>query len=204
VSIPVTVKHRIGLDRHEDYRFVHCFIETLARAGCRTFFVHARNAWLKGLSPKENREIPPLRYEVVHRLKRDFPEHEIVVNGGIATLEDIDAQLDAADGVMVGRAAYQDPWLLSAFDARYFSEQGAPATRLEVVEAIVPYAERHIAAGGSLRQITRHMLGLYHGQPGARAWRRALSSAEWVIENRPAALLELARRIDACAVPLAA
>jgi tRNA-dihydrouridine synthase A len=204
VSIPVTVKHRIGLDRHEDYRFVHRFLETLARTGCRTFFVHARNAWLKGLSPKENREVPPLRYDVVHRLKRDFPELEIVVNGGIATLEDVDAQLAAVDGVMLGRAAYQDPWLLSAFDARYFAEQGALKTRREVVEAIVPYAERHVAAGGSLRQITRHMLGLYHGQPGARAWRRALSSAEWVMENRPAALVELARRIDACAIPLAA
>jgi tRNA-dihydrouridine synthase A len=204
VSIPVTVKHRIGLDRQEDYGFVHRFIETLARAGCRTFFVHARNAWLKGLSPKENRDVPPLRYDVVQRLKREFPELEIVVNGGITTLEDIDVQLDAVDGVMLGRAAYQDPWLLSAFDARYFGEGGAPETRLEVVEAIVPYAERHVAAGGSLRQITRHMLGLYHGQPGARAWRRALSSAGWVMENRPAALVELARRTDACAIPVAA
>ena len=204
VSIPVTVKHRIGIDRSEDDDVVRRFVEILGRAGCRTFFVHARNAWLKGLSPKENREVPPLRHEVVRRLKREFPELEIVVNGGIATLADIDVALATVDGVMLGRAAYQDPWLLSALDARYFGERPACSTRLEVIEAIVPYAERHVAAGGSLRQITRHMLGLYHGQPGARAWRRALSSADWLADNRPAGLIELARRTDACAVPLAA
>jgi tRNA-dihydrouridine synthase A len=204
VSVPVTVKHRIGIGRSEDYDFVRRFIETVARAGCRTFFVHARNAWLKGLSPKENREVPPLRYDVVHRLKRELPELEIVVNGGISTLDEIDGQLAAVDGVMLGRAAYHNPWLLAEFDARYFGEPGAPRTRRGVVEAIVPYAERHVAAGGSLRQITRHMLGLYHGQPGARAWRRALSDPDWLAANRPGELVELARETDARAVLLAA
>jgi tRNA-dihydrouridine synthase A len=204
VSVPVTVKHRIGIDRGEDYDFVRRFIETVARAGCRTFFVHARNAWLKGLSPKENREVPPLRYDVVHRLKRELPELEIVVNGGISTLDEIDGQLAAVDGVMLGRAVYHNPWLLAEFDARYFGEPGAPRTRRSVVEAIVPYAERHVAAGGSLRQITRHMLGLYHGQPGARAWRRALSDPDWLAANRPGELVELARETDARAVLLAA
>jgi tRNA-dihydrouridine synthase A len=204
VSVPVTVKHRIGIDRGEDYDFVRRFIETVARAGCRTFFVHARNAWLKGLSPKENREVPPLRYDVVHRLKRELPELEIVVNGGISTLDEVDGQLAAVDGVMLGRAVYHNPWLLAEFDARYFGEPGAPRTRRSVVEAIVPYAARHVAAGGSLRQITRHMLGLYHGQPGARAWRRALSDPDWLAANRPGELVELARETDARAVLLAA
>ena len=202
-SVPVTVKHRIGIDRDEDFGLVRRFVEILARAGCRTFFVHARNAWLKGLSPKENREIPPLRYDVVHRLKREFPELEIVVNGGLASLADIDRELAALDGAMIGRAAYQNPWLLTEFDARQGGRRAA-RTRAEVVEAIVPYAERHVAAGGSLRQITRHMLGLYHGQPGARAWRRALSEAGWLAANRPQDLIDLARRTDARAEPLAA
>jgi len=204
VAVPITVKHRIGIDRHENYGFVHRFVEILARAGCRTFFVHARNAWLKGLSPKENREVPPIRYEIVRRLKHEFPELEIVVNGGISTLDDIDAQLADLDGVMVGRAAYQNPWLLASFDARYFGEPHVARTRRDAVEAIVPYAERHVAGGGSLRQITRHMLGLYHGQPGARAWRRALSDADWLAAGRPEELLALARQTEDRAIPLAA
>ncbi len=204
VSIPVTVKHRVGIDRVEDYGFMCRFVETLARAGCRTFLVHARNAWLKGLSPKENREVPPLRYDMVHRLKRALPGLEIVVNGGISTPEEIDGHLACVDGVMLGRAAYHNPWLLAEFDTRYFGEPAIPRARLDVVEAIVPHAERHIAAGGSLRQITRHMVGLYHGQTGARAWRRALSDADWLAANRPAGLVALARQTDACAIPLAA
>ncbi len=204
VSIPVTVKHRIGIDRNEDYGFLRRFVETLARAGCRTFIVHARNAWLKGLSPKENREVPPLRYDLVHCLRRELPGLEIVANGGISTPEGIDAQLACVDGVMLGRAAYHNPWMLAEFDTRYFGAPAIRRTRRDVVEAIVPYAERHVAAGGSLRQITRHMLGLYHGQPGARAWRRALSDADWLAGNRPEGLIELARQTDACAIPLAA
>lgn len=203
VSVPVTVKHRIGIDRQDDYGFVHRFVETLARAGCGTFFVHARNAWLRGLSPKQNREVPPLRHDVVHRLKRDFPELEIVANGGIATLPAVEAALDAVDGVMLGRAAYQNPWLLAEVEACFYGES-VPRTRMDVVESIVPYAERHVAAGGSLRHITRHMLGLYHGQPGARAWRRALSDPDWLAANRPEGILETARQVEARAIPLAA
>lgn len=204
VSVPITVKHRIGIDRGEDYGFVHRFVATLARAGCRTFFVHARNAWLKGLSPKQNREMPPLRHDVVRQLKRDFPELEIVANGGMVTLAAVASELGAVDGVMLGRAAYQNPWLLTEVEAACLGETDGPATRLEAVAAIVPYAERHVAAGGSLRHIARHMLGLYHGQPGARAWRRTLSDPEWLAANRPEALVDAARRIESCSVALAA
>jgi len=204
VSVPVTVKHRIGIDRGEDYGFVRRFVETLARAGCRTFFVHARNAWLKGLSPKENREVPPLRYDVVHRLKREFFELEIVVNGGIASLADVDRELCHVDGVMLGRAAYHNPWLLATIDASASGASGGPRARTEIVDAMLPYVERHVAAGGGLRQVARHMLGLFHGQPGARAWRRALSDPDWLGANDPARLAELARELDALAEPLVA
>jgi len=204
VSVPITVKHRIGIDRQDDYGFVRRFVEVLARAGCRTFFVHARNAWLKGLSPKQNREVPPLRHDVVHRLKRDFPELEIVANGGIATLSAIESALRTVDGVMLGRAAYQNPWLLAEVESYCSGGTDIPRTRMDVVQTIIPYAARHIAAGGSLRHITRHMLGLYHGQPGARAWRRALSDPDWLAANRPEGLVEAAQRIEANAVPLAA
>jgi len=204
VSIPVTVKHRIGLDRSEDFGFVRGFVETLARAGCRTFFVHARNAWLKGLSPKENREVPPLRYDVAHRLKRELPELEIVVNGGIATAADVDRELRHADGVMLGRAAYHNPWLLAAVEARCFGARGGAHARTEIVAAMLPHAERHVAEGGSLRQVTRHMLGLFHGQPGARVWRRALSDPDWLEAGDPARLVELARELEAAAEPLGA
>jgi len=204
VSIPITVKHRIGIDRQDDYGFVYRFVEVLAQTGCRTFFVHARNAWLKGLSPKQNREVPPLRHDVVRRLKRDFPELEIIANGGITTLAAIESALGAVDGVMLGRAAYQNPWLLAEVESHCFGTPDGPLTRMEVVEEIVPYAERHVAAGGSLRHIARHMLGLYHGQPGARTWRRTLSDPEWLAANRPEGLVEAVRRVEARAIPLAA
>jgi tRNA-dihydrouridine synthase A len=204
VSTPVTVKHRIGLDRSKDYGFVRGFVETLARAGCRTFFVHARNAWLKGLSPKENRELPPLRYDVAHRLKHDLPELEIVVNGGIVSLAEVDRELRHVDGVMLGRAAYHNPWLLAAAEARYFGASDGPRARTQIIDAMLPYAERHVAAGGALRQVARHMLGLFHGQPGARIWRRKLSDPEWLGANEPAGLADLARELDTFAEPLVA
>ncbi|MCL4802412.1 MAG: tRNA dihydrouridine(20/20a) synthase DusA [Burkholderiales bacterium] len=203
VSIPVTVKHRIGLGRDEDYAFVRAFVETLARAGCRTFFVHARNAWLTGLSPRENREIPPLRYDVAHRLKRELPELEIVVNGGIATVGDVERELARVDGVMLGRAAYHNPWLLVALEAGVFGGR-APRCRAEVAEAMAAYAARHVAGGGNLRQVTRHMLGLFHGQHGARTWRRTLSDPQWLDGGDPARLAELARALEAAAEPLVA
>jgi len=178
VAKPVTVKHRVGIDHVEDYSFVRDFVGTVADAGCRTFIVHARNAVLKGLSPKENREVPPLKYPYVYQLKRDFPELEIVINGGITTREQIVAQLARVDGVMLGRAAYHDPWMLA--------DEGR--TRVAVVCAMVAYARRHRDV--PLRAIARHILGLYHGAPHARLWRRRLSDATRLKENRPELLLE--------------
>jgi tRNA-dihydrouridine synthase A len=176
VSVPVTVKHRIGIDKVEDYGFVRDFVGTVAHAGCRTFIVHARNAVLKGLSPKENREIPPLKYDYVYRLKRDFPHLEIVINGGITTLPEIELHLKRVDAVMIGRAAYSNPWFLAE----------AGKTRAEVVRAMYEYAK----TVESLRQVTRHVLGLYHGMPRARLWRQMLSDAARLRRNDPALLLE--------------
>jgi len=176
VSVPVTVKHRIGIDKVEEYSFVRDFVGTVARAGCRTFIVHARNAVLKGLSPKENREIPPLKYDYVYRLKRDFPTLEIVINGGITSIPQVELHLKNVDGVMIGRAAYSNPWFLADADK----------TRAEVVRAMYEYAK----TVESLRQVTRHVLGLYHGMPRARLWRQMLSDAARLRRNDPALLLE--------------
>ena len=183
--IPVTVKHRLGIDRIEDYDFVRRFVATLANAGCRTFIVHARNAWLRGLSPKENRDVPPLRYAEVHLLKRDFPELEIVVNGGIHTLEEAKAQLAHVDGVMLGRAAYHDPYLLAEVDARIFGDSCNVPSRREIVDAMIAYAQAEGEKGVPVRSIARHMIGLMHGEPGARAWRRMLSDPLRLAQNRP-------------------
>lgn len=176
-DIDITVKHRIGIDRIEDYGFLSDFVDTVARAGCRTFVVHARNAILKGLSPKENREIPPLRYEYVYRLKAERPELEILINGGVQTLAQIDGHLAHVDGVMVGREAYHNPYLMSAWDARYYDDPTPPLTRAEVVAAMIPYVERMLSEGHKVRNIARHVLGLFQGVPGARQWRRMLSDA---------------------------
>lgn len=193
VSIPVTVKHRIGIDRGEDYGFVRDFIGSVAAAGCEVFVVHARNAWLKGLSPKENREIPPLRYEVVRRLKQDFPELTIVLNGGITTAAQIAEHLQALDGVMVGREAYHHPWLMADWDERFFGDEPAPRTREAVEAAMVEYMERRQREGEPWSRIARHMLGLWNGQPGARRWRQV-----WSDHNlkglAPAAVAGLAAR----------
>jgi tRNA-dihydrouridine synthase A len=173
--LPVTVKHRIGIDRQEDYASLAGFVETVSRAGCEVFVVHARKAWLQGLSPKQNREVPPLRYEFVHRLKRDFPRLRIVINGGFKTLAQVEAELARVDGVMIGREAYQNPRLLAAADARIFGDDRRARTPREVVEAMLPYVDAERARGTRLNQVTRHMLGLFQGRPGARAWRRYLS-----------------------------
>jgi tRNA-dihydrouridine synthase A len=177
VSVPVTVKHRIGLGRDESYGLVRDFVGALHDAGCRVFVVHARNAWLEGLSPKENREVPPLRYAMVHRLKADFPGATVVLNGGLATLDEAIAASRGLDGAMLGRAAYHDPWLLSQVDARVHGEAAVAPARREAVERMIAYAARMGARGVPLRAIVRHMLGLYHGRPGARAWRRTLSDS---------------------------
>ncbi len=188
VDLPVTVKHRLGIDAMESYTFVRDFVATLAASGCDTFFVHARNAILKGLSPKDNREVPPLKYHYVHRLKRDFPALRIIVNGGLNSLEAVEAQMAHVDGVMLGRAAYHDPYVLATASSRLFAEP--QRSREAVVKAMFTYASREVARGTPLRAIARHMLGLYHGQPRARIWRRMLSDANLLAANRPALLLE--------------
>ena len=188
VSIPITVKHRLGIDAIEDYAFVRDFVGTLAAAGCEAFFVHARNAVLKGLSPKDNREVPPLKYDYAYRLKRDFPGQRIIVNGGIKTLQAIVPHLLHVDGVMLGRTAYHDPWVLAQAGVRLHGE--IARSRAQIVEDMYAYATVQVALGTPLRAIARHLLGLYHGQPNARVWRRMLSDATLLWANRPALLLE--------------
>jgi len=176
VSVPVTVKHRIGIDQSEDYDFVRDFVGAVSEAGCQVFLVHARNAWLKGLSPKENREVPPLRYEFVHRLKRDFPRLTIAVNGGITSSESVAAQLGHVDGVMIGREAYHNPWWLAQWDSGFFGEQATALTREMVEEQLAQYMIREAALKGTpWSSIARHMLGLRNGLPGARRWRQVWS-----------------------------
>jgi tRNA-dihydrouridine synthase A len=190
VSIPVTVKHRIGLGRQEGYDFVRDFVGKVAAAGCGLFIVHARNAWLDGLSPKENREVPPLRYDIVHRLKADFPDLTIILNGGLTTHEGASAAAQGLDGVMFGREAYHNPWVLAEVDSRWYgmadlSDQ--PRSRRVVAEAMAVYAEGFLELPA--RVILRHLLGLYHGQPRARLWRQRLSGAAAAAVGAAPALL---------------
>ena len=180
VDIPVTIKQRIGVDRGEDYGFVRDFVGHSFDAGCRVFIVHARNAWLKGLSPKENREVPPLRYDVVRQLKHDFPDATIVLNGGLASIEEACAGLDGVDGVMVGRLAYHQPGALPELDAAVFGGPYTPLEPTEAVERLSRYLERAVRAGAAPWSVIRHTLGLFHGQPGARTWRRKLSDPDFV------------------------
>jgi tRNA-dihydrouridine synthase A len=176
VDLPVTVKHRIGIDKVESYDFVRDFVGQVSEAGCEVFIVHARNAWLQGLSPKENREVPPLRYELAYRLKQDFPHLTIAVNGGIKTNEEIAEHLRHVDGVMLGREAYYNPWLLTAWDALFYGEAASTVTRESVEDAMVAYMEREAEEDGTpWYAIARHMLGLYHGQRGGRLWRQVWS-----------------------------
>ncbi|HXF53368.1 MAG TPA: tRNA dihydrouridine(20/20a) synthase DusA [Hyphomicrobiaceae bacterium] len=175
VHVPVTLKCRIGIDEQDAEADLNRFVATVAAAGCRTFIVHARKAWLKGLSPKENREIPPLDHARVFRLKEANPHLEIVLNGGIVSLDEASRHLAHVDGIMLGRAAYRTPYLLAEADRRLFGEAVPPPSRRRVLERLIPYAERHLAEGGRLSSITRHVLGLYHGRPRARAFRRLLS-----------------------------
>ncbi|MEK0429111.1 MAG: tRNA-dihydrouridine synthase [Pseudomonadota bacterium] len=196
VSIDVTVKHRIGIDEIDSYGFVRDFVGTVAEAGCRTFIVHARNAILKGLTPKENREIPPLRYERVYQLKRDFPQLEIIINGGIKTLHEIDMHLQHIDGVMIGREAYHNPYLMAAFDGRYYDDAAAPLSRAEIIDAILPYVREQLdREGPRLNSITRHMLGLMAGLPGARSFRQRLSDAKQLASGDPTILYQAAQAV---------
>ena len=176
VKVPVTVKHRIGIDKTESYAFVRDFVGAVSEAGCKVFIVHARNAWLKGLSPKENREVPPLRYALVHQLKRDFPQLTITINGGITSNAQIAEQLQAVDGVMVGREAYHNPWLMRDWDAIFYGDSASNQTRDSVEQQMVDYMAREAALHGTpWSTIARHMLGLRHGLPGARRWRQVWS-----------------------------
>lgn len=177
-DVPVTVKCRIGIDDQDSEADLERFVATVAAAGCTTFVVHARKAWLQGLSPKENRDVPPLDYERVYRLKAAHPELAIVINGGIRSLDEAERHLERVDGVMLGRAAYQTPYLLAEVDRRLFGSQAPPVTRHEAIERLIPYIERHLARGGRLNNVTRHVLGLYHGEPGGRLFRRHLSGPE--------------------------
>jgi len=174
-SLPVTVKHRIGIDRNESYDFVRDFVATVAEAGCSVFIVHARNAWLDGLSPKDNREIPPLRYEIVHRLKREFPQLTIAINGGIKDEATIAEQLAQVDGVMVGRHAYHEPWSMADWDERFFGEAPSSLTREGVEDAWIAHLETLWARGTPWAVAMRHALGLWNGTPGARRWRQVWS-----------------------------
>ncbi|MEO8807270.1 MAG: tRNA dihydrouridine(20/20a) synthase DusA [Burkholderiaceae bacterium] len=193
VDLPVTVKHRIGIDRSESYEFVRDFVGTVARAGCEVFIVHARNAWLKGISPKENRELPPLRYETVHRLKRDFPALTIVLNGGVKTNAQIEEQLAHVDGVMLGREAYHHPWLMADWDQRYFGQDAGAADRDEVEAAMLVYMLRVSESSEPWSHVARHMLGLHNGLAGARRWRQVWSNHQLKTET-PATVAALAKR----------
>ncbi|HDS1210412.1 TPA: tRNA dihydrouridine(20/20a) synthase DusA [Shewanella algae] len=175
VDIPVTVKTRIGIDDKDSYEFLCDFITKVSAAGCDTFIIHARKAWLQGLSPKENREIPPLDYPRVYQLKQDFPGLHISINGGIKSFEEMHAHLAQLDGVMVGREAYQNPYLLAEVDQKIFGLDSQFMSRDQVVDAMLPYVEAHLQSGGRLNHISRHMTGLYQGIPGSRSWRRHLS-----------------------------
>lgn len=203
VDIDVTVKHRIGINDVDSYDFVRDFVGHIADAGCRTFVVHARNAILKGLSPKENREVPPLKYDYAYRLKKDFPDLEIIINGGIKTLDEIDAHLLHVDGVMLGREAYHNPYIMTTFDARYYGDSSTPRTREEVVLAMLPYIRQQLLTFGEngkglkLNSITRHMLGLTFGLIGARAFRQTLSDTKKLALNDASLLLEAMNKVKA-------
>lgn len=192
VAVPVTVKHRVGIDKDERYEFVRDFVGTVSEAGCKTFIVHARNAWLKGLSPKENREVPPLRYEFAYRLKQDFPHLTFCVNGGITTDEQVAGQLRELDGVMIGREAYHNPWWLASWDEMFYGSGPSDLSRETVEEQMVDYMAREAAAHGTpWSAIARHMLGLRHGLPGARRWRQVWSDHK-LKTLHPCAVMRLA------------
>ena len=197
-DLPVTVKTRIGIDDQDSYDFLRQFVDAQLQAGCRKFIVHARVAILEGLSPKENRSVPPLRYEHVYRLKEELPEVEIVLNGGITTVEQVDAALQHVDGVMIGRQAYHDPYFLATLE-QHLDPDWSPPGRYEVVAQMIPYIQKELARDERLGRITRHMLGLFTGQPGARAWRRYISENAFKDGAGPEVLLAALDKMPAAA-----
>ncbi len=194
VGIPVTVKTRTGIDDLDEQECLYRLIEMVAAAGCETFIIHARKAWLKGLSPKQNREVPPLNYPLVRQLKQDFPALEIVLNGGLKTEQSIVTQLQYVDGVMVGREAYQNPFGLLGAYQKVFAESNVPVGCTQIISAYLPYIEQQLAQGVPLKQMTRHMLGLFKGMPGARRWRRSL--AECSAEAGPEVIEDVLRCLN--------
>jgi tRNA-dihydrouridine synthase A len=188
--VPVTVKCRLGVDEMEDYDVFRAFVDTVAAAGCGVFVVHARKAWLQGLSPKENREIPPLRYDWVHRLKRERPGLVVAINGGLATVEAVLAEVEGLDGAMIGRAAYHEPYRLHLMDRALFEPGRPPEDRGALLRRLQPYVEGCLARGIALKHVSRHLLGLFHGQPGGRLFRQVLSEgapragADWSLVER--------------------
>ncbi|MGI9220460.1 MAG: tRNA dihydrouridine(20/20a) synthase DusA [Woeseiaceae bacterium] len=198
VDIPITVKTRIGIDDQDSYDFLRCFVDQLVEVGCTTFVVHARIAILQGLSPKENRTVPPLNYDRVYRLKEDYPELCVVLNGGINSLQQVDEALEQVDGVMIGREAYHNPYFLAELE-KHFNPEWSTPTRHEIVEQMLPYIERELANGERLSRITRHMTGLFLGQPGARAWRRFLSENAYKEEADTGVIIDALK-----AMPMAA
>jgi tRNA-dihydrouridine synthase A len=196
VDLPITVKHRIGINRQESYDFVRDFVGTVAEGGCKVFIVHARSAWLKGLSPKENRELPPLRHAVVARLKDDFPDLTFVSNGGIASDEAIEAHLNEVDGAMIGRHAYHHPWAMTGWDAHFFGADPQTSDRDAIEATMVDYMERVARTGEPWTHVSRHILGLRHGEPGARRWRQVWSDPS----IRALGPREVSRRARAAAV----
>lgn len=198
VPVPVTVKTRIGIDDRDSYAALGGFIRAVRDAGCRTLIIHARKAYLQGLSPKENRTVPPLKYDYAYRIKQQFPELEIVVNGGITSLDAATTHLQHVDGVMLGRAAYHDPWILAGVDARFFDDHHPIPTREDVVQQMLTYIRRELQGGTPLKHITRHMLGLFQGVPCARHWRRHLSEQAIRTGAGTEVVLEALQRVNDC------
>jgi len=195
VDTPVTVKHRIGIDRDDSLEQLLRFIEIVKQSGCKTFIIHARKAWLDGLSPKQNRDIPPLKYDVVYQVKQLHPELEIIINGGIHNLDDAENHLQAVDGVMLGRAIYHDPWLLADVDRRFYKKDNPLDSPLQVIEQLLPYIQQQMEEGAALKHITRHILGLFQGLPGAKSWRRVLSEKAYLADAGPELLQEAVAKV---------
>lgn len=187
VDLPITVKHRIGVDEHDSYEFLRDFVGTVAQSGCEVFLVHARKAWLKGLSPKQNREVPELNYDRVYQLKQDFPELDIIINGGVTSIEQSLQHIQHLDGVMVGREAYTNPYLLASVDQDIYGSTAAVKSRQEIAEAFLIYVDNELSKGTKLNAMTRHILGLFHGMPGARQFRRHISENAF----KPSASIEV-------------
>lgn len=196
VDIPVTVKCRIGVDDRDAYEDMYHFVQTVAETGCKTFIIHARKAWLQGLSPKQNREIPPLRYEEVYRLKAEMPQLEIIINGGIIDLDMASVQMEHLDGVMIGRAAYHQPYILAEADQRFFNDFHPVASPHQILEQFLPYVEQQLGKGVPLQAMSRHILGLFQGMPGARKWRQHISENAFKPGMGSQLLRDAARFVD--------